>query len=147
MAVLVPGAAFALSPYAELGIGLPEVLHLRVGGFVHPRASIELYAGNVVFNWLVGLGATGYFLGEARENGPPRHSLLAGAHLALNPLLTPIRFTGGGETIGSAAFVTVGYALHTDNGFTFRAYSGAILYADAGLAGGPLLSVGVGYKF
>jgi hypothetical protein len=150
IAILVlasPSPGFAAAPYGELGIGMPELAKLRVGALLHPRVSAELYGSAVLFNALVGIGATGYLLGEARENLPPKNALAVQGTVAFNPTLSPLRVRSGAETIASAALANVGYAYTADSGFLFRAWFGGILLVEDGPGGGPNFSVGVGWIF
>ena len=146
-AVAFPCGAAALQPVVEVGVGLPELTHVRLGAFVSPRVAAQLYVSNVIFNWLTGVSVAGHILGEARPNGPPRHAVLALGTLAFNPLADPIRIRGGGETIVAAALLDAGYALTTDSGFTFHATVGVIAYVEDTLAAGPNFSLSVGWKF
>ena len=140
--------ASALTPYGELGIGLPELLHARLGAYVTPRVSVELYGAPVIFNWLVGAGATGYLLGQTDGDHPPRHAMIVRGTAAFNPTLRPLTIRGnGGETIGAAAFVQGGYGYTAHSGFSLRAYGGAVLYLEDTLAGGPAFAVSVGWRF
>ncbi len=143
----IPSGAFAIAPHAEIGIGLPELVHVRTGAYLTPRLSVEAYAGNVILNWLVGLGATVYVGGTPNGEAPPRHAGLVQVTAAFNPLLQPIRLTSGGDTLGAALLVNTGYAYTADSGFSFRAYVGGLLYEDGGFAGGPNLSLGAGWRF
>jgi hypothetical protein len=137
--------AMALAPMVEAGVGLPELLHLGVGARVSPRWTVEVRYGNVVFNSLVGVGATGALFGDASA-GPPRHALLVDGRLMVNPTLGRFQLTGGGETIGAAAFLHSGYAFQGDNGFLFRARVGALFYEDDGFAAGPNFTVAAGWS-
>lgn len=147
-AQLAAAPAAAFDGYVEGGIGFPELAHIRAGGFVLPRISVELYGANVLFNWLAGLSGTAYLLGDASEGHPPKHSLMLNAAIAINPTLFPPRVTSGSETIGAAFLFNVGYALNARSGFMFRVYSGGIVVAEDFIGGGPnLIAVGAGYRF
>lgn len=139
--------AAAVEPTIEIGFGLPELTHLRIGAFVTPRLAVQLYASNVVFNWLTGISVSGYFLGKDEPKGPPLHSMLVQATLAFNPLADPIRVRGGGETIASAALVDVGYALTTWFGLTYHATIGGLLYLEDKVAAAPNFALSIGWKF
>lgn len=139
--------ASAVSPYAEVGIGMPELAKIRAGVLVHPRISVEAYGAAMLFNALVGVGATTYVLGEERDDLPPRHALALQGTAALNPTLRPIRLRSGGETIAAAVIGALGYAYSADSGFLFRAWLGATLLDEDGIGGGPLFTIGVGWMF
>ena len=143
----MPGQALAYSPYFEGGIGLPEVLHVRMGAFVHHRVSVELYGANMIFNWLVGAGATAFLFGDAKH-GTPRHALIGQLSLGINPTLQPLRVEGdGAETIGAAAVAATGWAYTAPSGFVLRTYVGGVFYEDNGFAAGPHFALGAGWRF
>lgn len=130
------------------GFGLPSLLHAEVGYLVAPRVTVEARYAHVIFNTMVGLGASGHLLGDAGPRGLPRHGLIVSGYAMVNPTLGELTIFGnGGELLGAALDLLVGYELVTRGGFTLRAQVGALLYHDNGFAGGPNFTLGLGYTF
>jgi hypothetical protein len=131
--------------YFTAGIGMGELLHVEAGAFVGPRTTVDLSAGWLIFNVMTGVGVTRYF---GRGPGTPRHALLASGRVRFNPLLDPVRFHGGGETIATTAEGYVGYGFTGRHGFAARFMLGAlVLPMGDHLEGGPnfLMSLGVAF--
>jgi len=147
--LLTASPAAATDGYVEGGIGFIELAHLRAGVYLTPRVSLELYGGNVLFNWLAGLGGTVYLLGDAGEGRPPRHSLMLNASVTVNPTLFPPRVTSGAETVGAAFLFNIGYALTAPSGFLFRVYSGGVVLVEEFVPppGPNFIALGAGYRF
>lgn len=137
------------SAFVTVGIGLPQLIHASVGWYATPRFALYATGSNVIFNWLVGLGATlhAWAWGGDDWTETPRHSILVDGQVTVNPVLRPLRIYGGGETIGAAVFLDGGYAFIADSGFTVRAQVGAILYEDNGFAGAPNFKGSIGWTF
>ena len=110
------------------------------------RFSVELLVNNVVFNWMAGVGASGYLLGWVDSSAPPPQTLWLNGSLLVN--VVDFGFVGSGDTIGSAAIGQVGYAIHTELGFVARLGAGVILVpTEDGLDAGPTFSFGAGWRF
>lgn len=134
---------------AFVGVGLPELLHASVGYVPTTSLALELTLHNVIFNTMLGAGATYHmafpWLDQPEGHNMPRHAILWSAHAAVN--LQQPGFAGGGEIIGSGLFLQTGYGFVSDVGFSVRAKLGALLYVDDGqLAGGPLLGIALGWS-
>jgi len=145
-----PARAAADEPvvaHVLVGAGLPQVLHASVGWFPSSRVSLDLRYGYVVFNHMVGAGATWYLLGEAGPHRPPRHAVLAVGHLMWNPTLSPPTLSSGGETLAAYVGVYGGYGFLAGSGFEARLLLGGLLYEDGGPAMDPDAMVGVGWAF
>jgi hypothetical protein len=140
-------AAPRLHGFGLVGVGLPEVLMAEAGGFVADRWSVEARYGNVVFNHMVGIGATAHLFGDLEGGGPPTHSLLVSPQLMVNPTLGGLTLQGGGETIGATAGAALGYGFRAERGFLLRARVPLFFYEDDGLAFGGGLSVAGGWGF
>lgn len=148
---LIPLIFFAFPAHAEdafvaAGIGIPELLRVEAGWFVHERVSVQVIAGFPLLAPLAGLGVTGWLLGDSKVGRPPTHTLLVSASARLR-VDAPDRFEVKGDSLGAAGEVMAGYGLLTEGGFVLRAQAGAILYAEHGLAAGPQAIVTAGYAF
>ena len=133
--------------YVTAGVGLGEILHAEFGGFVAPRTTLDASWGWVIFNHLVGFGATQYFaLGTS--DGFPKHALLASGRLRLNPTLGEPRLVGSGDTIAATAEAYGGYAYTAKSGFTARASVGVLVFQMGNeLQAGPNVLVSLGWTF
>ncbi len=131
--------------YFTAGIGLPELIHAEVGGFVHPRVSVDASAGWIIFNPLVGLGVTGYFFGDSTYGVTPRSSMLLSARARVNPNANWSNLSATNDTIPATVDCLFGYAFHGDSGFVFKGAAGTLFYDDNGFAAGPNFLVSLGY--
>jgi hypothetical protein len=121
------------------GVGLPELLHVDVGYFVTERWQVDARWANVLFNPMVGVGATRWLgFGEST----PRHAMLVSAQAMVNPTSG---FASSGDQIGAAVGGSVGYGFMSAAGFSVRALAGGLGYWDDGLAGGPNVTVSLGW--
>ena len=132
--------------YGAIGSGLPDLAHGELGYFVSPRLTLEAHAHWIVFNPLVGLGAT-YALGKALPARPPRHAGLLSAQVLVNPTLGGLELQGGGETLAALVAAYGGYGFLADNGFYLRVLAGGLLYSENGFAMGPNATVSLGWAF
>lgn len=146
LVLLSAGAASAaVRPAIFVGIGFPELLHAEIGLFVHDRLALEVRGGNVLFNMLVGAGATGYLLGETNGR-PPRHALLLSGDYRVN-VYPPLRLDTGGERLGSALGTGLGYGFTSTIGFSVRLLATILWYWEKGVALGATATLGVGWVF
>ncbi len=146
LACLLSSAAVAqVRPLVFAGPGFPELAHVEAGVLINGRASIELQFGWVLFNTQLGLGVTGWFLGDATLH-PPRHALLGAFNVRFNPR-APTRFLSGGELLAVTASTSVGYGFTAESGFSIRLLVGAIWTIETTLSGGPNITVGLGWVF
>jgi hypothetical protein len=141
-----PGAQ-GLNAMVSVGVGIPELLHAELGYFPTGRLSLEAQFKSVVFNTMVGVGATGHLLGQAAPGRPPRHSLLASGSILVNPTLGELRLESGGDVIAAGMAAYVGYGFLAESGFLFRGLVGTLFYEDDGLALGPVVTVAAGWAF
>jgi hypothetical protein len=143
-----PAHARPAQVYVAAGVGLPELLHAEVGWFAQPRLSVEIHGGFPILNPLVGLGVTGWLLGQSNEHRPATHSLTVSGRLRLNALY-PTMLKTRGERLGPVLEPLIGYGLLTENHFLLRVDVGALLYVDEhdGLSGGPQAVLTLGYAF
>jgi len=128
------------------GIGMPSLLHAGAGAFVTPRLSVEARYANTVFNHLVGVGATGWLLGQA-EGRPPRHSLALTGDAMVNLWAEPLSLASGGDRLGSYAGAWAGWGFVGERGFVLRAQAGGLFYADSGFAAGPDARLALGWTW
>lgn len=143
-----PAVAQNARVYAAAGIGLPDLLHVEVGYFALPRLTVEVHGGFPILSPLVGVGVTGWLLGETDAHRPPTHSLTVSGRLRLN-VLYPTMTRSKGERLGPIFEPLIGYGLLTRRHFLLRVDAGALVYLDEhdGLAGGPQALVTAGYAF
>lgn len=85
-AMLLAGAGAMAAPVATVagGVGLAELVHIEAGWLPREDLAVELHAGTVVFNVLVGPAVTWIALGEPRG-----HQMLVTGALRVNPLVSP----------------------------------------------------------
>ena len=142
--LLLAAAAHAGAPVATVavGSGLAEWAHLEAGWLVKDELAVELHAGTVVFNVLVGPFVTWTALGEPRG-----HQLLLSGGARLNPGVRPFTLKSGGETLAAAVETYVGYGYVGERGLLIRARAGGLFYGDGGFAAGPNLGISVGAAF
>jgi hypothetical protein len=129
------------------GIGLPSMLHASAGAYVHPRVELDVRYGFVIFNPMVGLGATGHLLGQDGDRRPPKHSLLVSGEAMLNHTRRPLTLRSGADIMAAYAGTYAGYGFLADTGFVFRAQSGGVWYHDAGFAAAIDFRLDVGWAF
>ena len=130
--------------YGHLSVGAAELVQLELG-YANPRWSVGLRGGLIIFNAAAGISVTRYF-GTPRLGRAPRHSLLLGGQAMVNVFEPGLR--GGGETIASYLGLRTGYQFASDSGFLFMAELGAVgLWQDSGPEAGPLVALGVGWRF
>lgn len=143
-----PTAASPVYGYVAAGVGVPELVHLELGYFPSPRLSVEVHGGFPILSPLVGLGVTGWLLGETTARRPPTHSLTVSGRARIN-VLYPTMGRTRGERLGPVIEPLVGYGLLTRRHFLLRVDAGALVYLDAhdGLAAGPQALVTLGYAF
>ena len=132
--------------FAQVGVGFVEVGHAEVGAFLGPHLTVEAmatWAG--VFGAHYG-GGIMYSFGQAQGRRPPRHALLVGARLMLDPTAT---FESHGDDLNSYGVIPVGYGFLSDSGFYLRATAGLIVYGerDSVVVSGPMVNVGIGFAF
>ncbi len=150
LALTAIGAAPAAAQrgYVGAGLGFPSLAHVEAGWLPIARLAVEVRGDWVIFNPMVGAGVTGYLLGDADGDRPPRHALLLSGRLMVNPTLGELTIEGdGAETIGALAGVDVGYGWLTDAGFHLRPRLGVWAYEDDGFAVGGHLTVTAGWVF
>jgi hypothetical protein len=120
--------------FAQVGTGLVEVGHAEVGAFLTPHLSIEAMASwAAVFGSHYG-GGIMYSVGTAQGGRPPRHALLLGARLMVDPQLT---FASHGDDLNSYLMLPVGYGFLADAGFYLRATAGLVVIGQRGAASVP----------
>lgn len=136
----------AVRPTAFVGVGFPELLRVEVGAFVTDRVSLEVRAGLPLLNPAVGLGATGYFFGQA-EGRPPRHALLGSVEVRLNPILRPLRLESGPDVLAAYVGTGVGYGFTSTVGFSLRLLATLLWYAERGVALGATFGLAAGWVF
>lgn len=141
---LTLGAEAAPRPFVSAGLGFPELLHVEGGAWLSPRVDLGLRASYTLLAPLVGIQADGVLLGST-ASGTPRHGLLLSGRAQLNPL-PPIRLRSGGDRLGSALTLEVGYQYLGSRGLLLRAGAGAILAVEEGLTGGPVASLSLGWS-
>ena len=129
------------------GSGVMEFAHAEVGYFLDRRIALEAQYKWAFFNHMVGIGATGYYSGFPRPDGPPRFSLLAGGSLLVNPTLDHLQIRSGDDYLGSAAILYHGWAFNSDAGFMLRILGGGLIYERNGPKATPILNLGAGYIF
>jgi hypothetical protein len=136
------GAQAAPVATVAAGTGLAEWGHVEAGWLPREDLALELHAGVVVFNVVVGPFVTWRALGQPRG-----HQLLITGGGRLNPGLRPVRLHSGGETLAATAESYVGYGFVGERGLLLRVRWGALLYADDGFAAAPNFGVSVGAAF
>ncbi len=124
------------------GVGLPELVHLEAGWQLRETLALELHAGTVVFNPLVGPA-----LRWTAWGGPRGHQLALTGAARIHPGLRPLRLVGGGETLAATVEGHLGYAFIGERGLLLRARLGALVYGDGGLAIGPSIGLAAGHAF
>ncbi len=136
--------AHAGAPVATVagGIGLAEWAHLEAGWLPRDNLAVELHAGVVVFNAMVGPFATWTALGAPRG-----HQMLVSGGFRVNPGVRPFTLKSGGETLAATAETYLGYGYVGDRGLLVRGRGGCLFYADDGFAAGPNIGVSVGAAF
>ncbi len=127
------------------GIGLGELIHLDLGWLATPKWHVEWRTGNIIFNWSTGPALT-YYFSSSQGSRPARRSWLMSVEARVNPEL-PLDLKGGGERIGGHVGVYGGYAFLPDDGLSFRALAGAIVFEDEGFAAGPNFRFSWGWAF
>lgn len=146
MLLLLLASALAADPRVQLtaGVGLPELLHAEVGGWLSPRLSVEARYGNVVLNHEVGVGVD--WAAWLPSGSPRGHALLVSGQAMVNPTAT-FSLRSGGDRLGAYGAVYGGWRWVSEAGFVARAHAGVLLYDDGGFAAGPNGIVGVGWAF
>ncbi|MDP2305735.1 MAG: hypothetical protein Q8P18_06880 [Pseudomonadota bacterium] len=149
LVLALAGAAHAGPVHARglVGLGFPELFHAEVGWQAAPRLSIEVHYGWIIFNHMVGPSVTGWLLGEARPDLPPRHALLVTGQVLVNPLAIGDGVASHADVLASAIGTPLGYGYTADSGFQFIVRAGPFYYLDNGFAVGANLHLGVGWTF
>ena len=137
--------------FAQVGTGMVELGHAEVGAFLGPHLTIEAMAAwSGVFGAHYG-GAVMYSVGQAQGRRPPRHALLVGARLMLDPTVT---FESRGDDLNSYGVIPVGYGYLSDSGFYLRATAGLVVFGERNgaegrglVVSGPLFNFSVGFAF
>lgn len=141
---LSPSAHAAPRPFLSAGVGFPELIHAEGGLWVSPRLDLGFRASSTLLAPLIGVGVDGVLLGDDAD-GTPRHGMLLSGRAQINPL-PPIRLVSGGDRLGSALTLELGYQFLGEHGLLFRAGAGALLAVEEGLSGGPVASMSVGWS-
>ena len=107
-AMLLAGAGAMAAPVATVagGVGLAELVHIEAGWLPREDLAVELHAGTVVFNVLVGPAVTWTALGEPRG-----HQMLLTGALRVNPLVSPFTLKSGGESLAATGETYLGLRL------------------------------------
>ncbi len=143
-AMLLAGAGAMAAPVATVagGVGLAELVHIEAGWLPREDLAVELHAGTVVFNVLVGPAVTWTALGEPRG-----HQMLLTGALRVNPLVSPFTLKSGGESLAATGETYLGYGFVGERGLLLRARAGVLMYGDGGFAAGPNVGLMAGYAF
>lgn len=146
---LLPTEAEPVRPlvFVAVGPGYPEYVNARVGVYLVPRLTLETVYGLVESSHMVGLGLTGYVLGESRVQAPPTHALTMSLYLR-NNLFRPMLSDSTPKEFGVSGELAAGYAYHGEYGAVLRAeLVGMTLVERHTLGFQPLLRVSAGWTF
>ncbi len=124
-----------------LAVGLPELVSAEVGLGLQDGWEVNLRAGAPVLNVLVGPGVQKRVWGDAVG-----HSAWVGGYARINPVVRPLGFTSGGDTLRAALEPAASYRYVGEHGLLVRVQASALLYWEDRLAAGPGLTVGVGWQ-
>lgn len=132
--------------YILTGSGFPEFLNADLGCYLNRNISLDVDYGIVIFNSMVGVGATYYFYGKNNINF--RNSFLLAAKVRTNPDNHPLKLKSGGETLGSIFELYAGYNYCGKRGFVFRGQAGPLFTIENNHVGlGFNSRLGIGYCF
>ncbi|OFY82873.1 MAG: hypothetical protein A3F72_01945 [Bacteroidetes bacterium RIFCSPLOWO2_12_FULL_35_15] len=115
--------------YLLTGIGFPEFLNANLGCYINRKISLDADYGIVIFNSMLGVGATYYFYGK--KNISFKHSFLVAAKVRTNPDNHPLKLKSGGETLGSILELYAGYNYSGKKGFMFRGQVGPLFTIES----------------
>lgn len=129
--------------YILTGIGFPEFLYANLGCYLNRKISLDADYGIVIFNNMLGVGATYYFYGKNNINF--KRSFLLAVKIRTNPNNNPLKLKSGGETLGSIFELYTGYNYCGKRGFMFRGQVGPLFTIEndhMGLGFNSRLSMG-----
>jgi len=133
--------------FVAVGPGFPEYVNARAGVYLVPRLTLETVYGFIDSSHMVGLGLTGYVVGESREEAPPTNALTMSLYLR-NNLLRSMWSGSKSADLGVSGEFAAGYAYHGEDGALFRVeLVGMTLVRRHSLEVEPVLRISTGWTF